>query len=187
RAFDLYRTLSHHPPNCSELDRMSVAGATSRGIRQQVDCLEGRTTSGGHWRRLNDLRGKAAMRTRFTPTLFTFLLCLLMGTGLSWGQEVTAAISGQVSDASGAAIANATVTARDLDRGTTWPAQANESGYYSLPRLPIGKYEVRVEAKGFQTAVKRSLELEINQNAKIDFQMQVGQVSQTMEVTSAPP
>jgi len=110
-----------------------------------------------------------------------------MGTGLSWGQEVTAAISGQVSDASGAAIANATVTARDLDRGTTWPAQANESGYYSLPRLPIGKYEVRVEAKGFQTAVKRSLELVINQNAKIDFQMQVGQVSQTMEVTSASP
>src|SRR6516225_2784556 len=88
--------------------------------------------------RLND-GGGAVMRTKFTPILFTVLLCLTVATG--WSQEVTAAISGQIADASGAAIAGATVTARDLDRGTTWPAQTNEAGYYSLPRLPIGKYE----------------------------------------------
>ena len=115
------------------------------------------------------------------------LVCLLAVTSMCWGQGPTAAINGQVVDASGATVAGAAITAKDLDRGTAWPTVTNEAGFYNLPRLPVGNYEIRVEAKGFQTAIQRSVTLVLDQNAKIDFQLQVGQVTQTLEVTSAAP
>ncbi len=121
--------------------------------------------------------------TRFLLGICVFLL--VAGTG--WSQGATAAINGQVTDASGAAVPNATITAKDLDKGVIWPAVSDAGGYYNLPRLPIGRYEIRVEAKGFQTALQSSVELVLDQVAKLDFQLQVGQVSQTMEVTSAAP
>src|SRR5712671_5724093 len=127
------------------------------------------------------------MKSNFTSILLGLFLCLLVVTGTGWSQETTAAINGQINDASGAAVANAAVTAKDLDRGAVWPTRTNGQGYYNLPRLPVGNYELRVEAQGFQTAIQRSVPLALNQTAKIDFQLQVGQVSQTMEVTSAAP
>jgi hypothetical protein len=127
------------------------------------------------------------MKSNFTSILLGLFLCLLVVTGTGWCQETTAAINGQVNDSSGAAVGGAAVTAKDLDRGTVWPTKTNDQGYYNLPRLPVGNYELRVEAQGFQTAVQRSVQLNLNQTAKIDFQMQVGQVSQTMEVTSSAP
>src|SRR5579862_6421027 len=122
------------------------------------------------------------MKVNFTRFL---LVCfaLLAIQGIGWSQGSTAAINGQITDASGAAIPNATVTVKDLDHGTTWPATADERGYYNLPRLPIGKFEVRAQANGFQSAVRNSVELVLDQVAKLDFQLQVGQVSQTLEVT----
>jgi hypothetical protein len=117
---------------------------------------------------------------------------LLVLFGLIWSseasaQEVTAAISGVVTDPSGAAVAGAKVTAKDLDRGSVFPTTADGSGFYNLPRLPVGRYEVRAEQSGFQSAVKSDVTLVLNQNAKIDFAMQVGDVNQTVEVTSAAP
>jgi hypothetical protein len=106
---------------------------------------------------------------------------------VAWAQEVTAAITGQVTDPTGAAIAGATVTARDLDRGTALKTETNIDGAYNLPRLPVGHYEVRVETTGFQTAVRSGLTLELNQTARLDFTMTLGQVSQTLEVNAAPP
>ena len=67
------------------------------------------------------------------------------------------AITGKISDPSGAAVVGATVTAKDADRGTVFTTKTNEDGIYNLPRLPIGRYEVRVEAPGFQTAFTRRL------------------------------
>ena len=115
------------------------------------------------------------------------ILVSLLAANLVWSQAPNAAISGQVTDPTGAAVAGATVTAQDLERGTSWPTQSNDAGFYTLPRLPVGNYDVRVEAKGFQTAVQRSVTLVLDQNAKIDFKLQVGQVSQTLEVTSSAP
>ena len=127
------------------------------------------------------------MKALSTRILLGTILCLLVTTVLCWGQGPTAAITGQVTDASGAAVSNAAISAKDLDQGTVWPTVSNDAGYYSLPRLPIGNYEVLVEAKGFQTVVQRSVQLVIDQVAKIDFQLQVGQVTQTLEVTSSAP
>ena len=126
------------------------------------------------------------MRTRLLVIFLAVALIAALAPA-GWAQEITAAITGKVSDPSGAAIAGATVTARDVDRGTTVKVNTNIDGSYSLPRLPVGNYEVRVEATGFQTAVRPAFSLVLNQTARLDFAMTLGQVSQSLEVTAATP
>src|SRR6185437_14360804 len=81
-------------------------------------------------------------------------------------QEVSAGITGRVTDPSGSAIVGANVVAKDLDRGTQWPTKTNEDGIYAFPRIPIGRYELRVEAAGFKTFVAHEVRLEVNQRAR---------------------
>jgi hypothetical protein len=103
------------------------------------------------------------------------------------GQEVTAGITGTITDPSGAPIPNAKVRATDTLRGTLWPTETNGVGVYDLPRLPVSTYEVTVEAQGFATAVQRNLTLVMNQRARLDIQLQMGAVTQTVEVTAGAP
>ncbi|MGA2433828.1 MAG: carboxypeptidase-like regulatory domain-containing protein, partial [Bryobacteraceae bacterium] len=67
--------------------------------------------------------------------LFVLTVLLLAVSVLAFGQT-TAAITGQITDPQNAPIANASITARDLDRGTVWPTQSNSDGVYNLPTLP---------------------------------------------------
>jgi hypothetical protein len=105
----------------------------------------------------------------------------------AWSQEVTAAIVGTVVDPSGAPIKDATVTVTDTERGTVRTAQTNDAGSYNITRVPVGTYEVKVSSPGFQTSVHPAFTLVLNQTARIDVAMKVGQVSQTVEVTGATP
>jgi Carboxypeptidase regulatory-like domain/TonB dependent receptor len=115
------------------------------------------------------------------------LLAVLLVSTVAWSQEVTATINGIVTDPSGGAVAGAKVTAKDLDRGTVFPTTTDNSGLYNLTRLPVGNYEVRVENPGFQSALQSPIVLQLNQVAKLDFQLRVGNVNQTVEVTSVAP
>ncbi len=109
------------------------------------------------------------------------LLCL--SAWAASAQEVSAGITGRVSDPSGSAIVGATVTAKDQDRGTEWPTTTNEDGIYAFPRIPIGHYSLRVEAKGFKTVVQSDITLEVNQRARLDISMQIGALTETVTVT----
>ena len=100
---------------------------------------------------------------------------------------MTAAINGHVTDPSGAAIAGAKVVATDTQRGTQWPTVTNGDGAYNLPRIPIGTYNIRVENSGFQTSQQSDVTLVLNQVARLDFQLQVGNYKQTVEVNAAAP
>jgi Carboxypeptidase regulatory-like domain/TonB dependent receptor/TonB-dependent Receptor Plug Domain len=102
-------------------------------------------------------------------------------------QEVSAGITGRVTDPSGSAIVGAKVTAKDLDRSTDWPTTTNIDGIYAFPRIPPGRYELRLEANGFKTFVNPEITLELNQRARVDVAMQVGAVSETVEVTGEAP
>lgn len=102
-------------------------------------------------------------------------------------QDVTASITGTVTDQTGAVIAGATVTAKDVARGTVWTATTNDQGVYSLLRVPVGTYDIRVESPGFQAAVQPGVTLVLNQTARLDYQLKVGQVSQVVEATTAAP
>jgi hypothetical protein len=119
------------------------------------------------------------------------LRCLIVACavapGASWAQQVTASITGQVTDPSGAPISGAKITAADADRGTEYTTTTNAAGYYHIQQMAVGTYTIKVEFAGFQTSRKSGITLQLNQVAKLDFNLQVGNVSTAIEVTTAPP
>ncbi len=113
------------------------------------------------------------------------LVCLSVAS--SFAQEVSAGITGRVIDPSKSAIVGAKVTATDLDRGTDWPTTTNEDGIYAFPRVPPGRYQLKVEATGFKTYVNPNVALEVNQRARVDVSLEVGAVTESVEVTGEAP
>lgn len=122
--------------------------------------------------------------------LWRFLLvlaaCGVLSASLQ-AQQITASITGSVVDPNSAVINGATITATDVDRGTVYTTKTGDGGLYTFARLPIGTYNVKAEAAGFQTAVQSRLTLVLNQTARVNFNMQVGAVSNTVEVTTEAP
>ncbi|HXP17613.1 MAG TPA: carboxypeptidase-like regulatory domain-containing protein, partial [Terriglobales bacterium] len=105
----------------------------------------------------------------------------------AWGQDVTASIVGTVTDPSGAPIKDAAVTATNTERGTVYTTRTSAVGSYNVLRVPLGTYSLKISAPGFQTAVYPPFALQLNQTARIDAQMKVGQVTETIEVTGSAP
>jgi hypothetical protein len=130
------------------------------------------------------------MRTRvlLNAVVAFFFFAAIVGLAQSaWSQDVTAAIVGTVTDPTGAPINGASVTATDVERATVWTAKTSESGAYSISRVPVGTYKVEITAQGFQKLVRPPFTLVLNQTARVDAQMKVGQVTETVEVTSSTP
>ncbi len=98
-------------------------------------------------------------------------------------QEVSAGVTGLVTDPSGSVVANAAVSMKDKDRGTDWSAKTNSDGIYNFPRVPVGRYDVTVEAPGFKKFISTGMTLEVNQRARVDAQLQVGAISDSVNVT----
>ena len=122
--------------------------------------------------------------------LFCSLLVFVAVTGIfhyGWSQEVTASITGTVADPSGAAVPGATVTATSQERGVSFTALTNDSGLYRITQLPVGTYALKVEKTGFAMASYPPFVLTLNQVARIDVAMKVGQATETVEVTGAAP
>src|SRR6266704_1526838 len=117
-------------------------------------------------------------------TLFVLSVVLFLCASPVLAQEVSAGITGKVTDPSGAAIVGASVVAKDQDRGTEWPTKTNADGIYAFPRIPVGTYELRVEASGFKTFVQPNIQLEVNQRARIDVPMQVGAITESISVSA---
>lgn len=92
-------------------------------------------------------------------------------------------ITGLVTDASGAVVPDVTVTVTQAATGATRSATTNESGGYSFPALQPGAYTLKVEKPGFKSIVQSDVQLQVQQTARIDFGLQVGDVSETIEVS----
>ncbi len=127
---------------------------------------------------------RRSMKVGFVVLLLVGVLGVLQP---AWSQEVTASIVGTVTDPSGAPLKDADVTATDTERGTVLSTKTNDAGAYNIPRVPVGSYTVKISAPGFQTAVHSGIVLVLNQTARIDMQMKLGQVSETVEVTGSAP
>ena len=94
------------------------------------------------------------------------ILCFTASLRMASAQ-VGAAISGQVEDASGAAISGATVTVRSLETGATRTAVTNDAGNFRILSLPVGPQEVKAEKTGFKAAVRTGVNLEVGQEAVV--------------------
>src|SRR5215475_14274863 len=109
-------------------------------------------------------------------------LLIMAGSLTALGQTVTAAITGLVTDPSGAVVAGATVTAENTATGVRTAAQTNGAGAYTIRFLPIGSYTVSVDAKGFARSKVDPFALEIDQTAKINVALKVNTSDATVEV-----
>ena len=115
---------------------------------------------------------------------YSIISLLLLTFALpSVAQTVTGAVRGTVTDASGAIVPGATVTAANTATGVKTAASTNESGEYSIRFLQIGNYKLTIEAKGFETAVYGPFALEIDQTAKIDIPLKIGSATTSVEVS----
>jgi hypothetical protein len=115
-------------------------------------------------------------------------LLVLIGLGLPFGfasAQTFGEVTGEVHDQSGAAAPNAAVTATNTATNASRTTRTNEAGIYSFPSLAPGNYQVRVELQGFQPMVRTSIELQVQQTARVDFTLSVGQATQAIEVSSA--
>ena len=96
-------------------------------------------------------------------------------------------IGGLVTDSTGAVIVGASVTLTDLDRNQPHIGQTNDDGLFSFPNLVAGNYQVAVEQDGFKTGVSDIVVITTNDNVRVDIALEIGEVTETVEVTTAAP
>src|ERR1700728_1056439 len=140
-------------------------------------------------RRGVSMKSKPEIAVRFgvAATLLLLLFIALVTPQPSHGQQVMASITGKIADPTVAAVPDAKVTATDTERGTLWTTTTNADGIYDLPQVPIGNYNIKVERMGFQAAQESNVTLVLNQVARLDFQLKVGDVATSVEVKSIAP
>src|SRR5215467_14118966 len=125
-----------------------------------------------------------ANRMRRLASPFLLLISL---AGAIYAQIGGGSIVGIVTDASGAALANATVKAINVQTKMTNTTVTNAQGYYEFPLLPAGRYAIEVVAQGFQPAKSQEIELNSGTRPKFDFSLKAGVINDVVNVTSAAP
>src|SRR5262249_49556903 len=115
-------------------------------------------------------------------SVLAFLALAAIGHG-----QVSSRIAGTVQDPSGAAMPGVKVVVTDVDRGTTLTTLTNDAGRYSFPNLGVGTYVVTAEISGFKKATTERILLDVNKSVDADIKMEVGEITQQVEVTGAAP
>jgi hypothetical protein len=118
----------------------------------------------------------------FLPTFLVLLLCLPAARA-----QVSASISGVVSDPSGAAVPSASVSARNTETGVVRTTMTDEAGRYLVVALPVGVYEVKVSKSGFQDSTRSGIQLNVGQEASIDVRLAVSAVKAAINVSEDAP
>lgn len=117
--------------------------------------------------------------------MYRYLFAVLVCASAAFAQ--VASVTGRVTDLSGAVVPQAAVTAKSVDTGITTSTETTSEGYYTLPGLQPGKYELNVSKQGFAPVRQTGLELVVQQVARVDITLQIGQVAETIEVSAQAP
>ena len=128
---------------------------------------------------------------RGEPRLSVFLSIVLAVFGLfasqARAQVAGATLSGSVNDPSGAVVPNAQVSAKNTATGVTRTATTDSAGFYSIPNLLPGAYEITTTAAGFSTVVQSGVELAVGAQQQLNIPMKIGETTQKVQVTEAAP
>ena len=119
---------------------------------------------------------------KFPSIVFTFLFLLLLETAAF--AQGTAALTGTVADPNGAVVGGATVTATNVATNVSFNTQTTDAGLYRFPILPVGTYNVRVEASGFSAAQVENVVLTVGQTVTRDVALAVGAPTETVTVVA---
>ena len=122
----------------------------------------------------------------FTPLLSVCLAAMLL-PALSHGQSTSGIIIGTVQDNTGAGIPGANVTVTNTGTNVSSQTTTNESGNYTVPQLTPGNYTVTIEHTGFQKFSQQNVVVNVGQSSRADATLQLGQTTQEITVSSAPP
>jgi len=117
---------------------------------------------------------------RFSLAIVTFILCAAVG----YSQTALATVTGTVTDSTGAVIANAPITLKNLENGQVYTGASSDTGNFTLTQLPIGDYDLTVALSGFKTYAHSKFHLAANQTMREDIALQIGQASESVTVTS---
>src|SRR6185437_8005341 len=107
------------------------------------------------------------------------LVCATLGQA-----QVSASLSGKVTDPSGAFVSGASIIAKNEDTGAVRTTATNRTGQYQLPALPIGHYEIKAQKTGFAEEVRTGVNLVVGQDAQVDLALRLGTSSQELTVNA---
>ncbi len=115
------------------------------------------------------------------------IAALLLMAGSAWAQVTTANLAGVVQDATGAVIPGAPVQLTEVNSGVTYNAETSATGEFSFRALPTGTYTLDITAPGFRGYRATGIRLVASANVRQTHTLELGQVTETVEVAGAPP
>ena len=119
------------------------------------------------------------------------LCCVVVGIFFlvmqSPAQTTNGLMTGTITDSSGAVVAGAQVNVTNQGTSELRTTTTDSNGYYIIPQLPPGIYSISIKKQGFATENRPDVQLQVNQNATLDFKLTVSSTAQTIQVTGAPP
>ncbi len=124
--------------------------------------------------------------SRFVTSL-TFVLFAAFNPLDSFGQAVSGNIIGTITDPSGAAVSGAQITVTNIGTNASYQTTTNDSGNYTEANLAPGSYTVTITAPGFQKFTQQNVTVDVSQSIRVDASLQVGQQTQEVTVSAAPP
>ena len=143
-------------------------------------------TSYATWSGVPKLKNQAL--SHFGPKCWQIVLALtLASTECLFSQTITGRLVGTVADQSKAALADAAVTVTNQETGVAWHLKTDGRGDYVAPSLPSGTYRIQVDQQGFRTTIADGNVVSVAQETRVDLTMQLGSVSETVEVTATAP
>lgn len=129
----------------------------------------------------------ASLASSIAPALVMMAAAVISPVDLAQAQRTTATVLGTVRDSSGAVVPEVAVRVSSQNTGHVYETVTNELGAYVHHNLPVGRYRVSTDKNGFKTSVVDELMLGVDQQARIDFTLQVGEVIETIEVEAVTP
>src|SRR5258708_2466061 len=127
------------------------------------------------------------MRKKILDSFLLVLLCLMACSAWPLRGQTFGEITGTVTDATGAVVAGAGVTVTNVSTNQIRRLETNRTGNYTVPFLVPGIYNVQAETAGFKTATRSNVDLQVETVARINFSLEVGDVSQHLEVAGGAP
>src|ERR671931_294815 len=124
-----------------------------------------------HFRRLLLMSALAAVVFLFSPA------------NPVYGQAVKGTLLGTITDASGGVVAGANVTITEVNTNLSRSTQTNESGNYVFGNLDRGVYRVEIQLAGFKKAIRDRVDVLVNNDTRVDMQLEPGEITQSIEVT----
>jgi hypothetical protein len=129
----------------------------------------------------------SSLLRRFTSLANAVVAAAILASASAFAQVDTGTILGTVKDATGAVLPRARVVLTNKGTGVAQTAETGEDGRFIFTPIKIGTYQVEIEAAGFKKAIRSRIELNIQEQAVVDFNLEAGDISQTVEITTEAP